>query len=182
MFKKFTEGLVFGGGFAVAFVAVWYIAAYLITPLFVASQFERAASKQPSDMQGTIQPSEPGRAEFFHELATPFHELGLDEQIKKSSVIALARYESSPDGKMKAIIKEFLKKDPNVTIYYNIGDEYPSSSYYPKERTSYGDGVIIFFAGSPATMRMSMTYSGDRIRSLGDLPIELLRKKCKENA
>lgn len=182
MLRKFIDGLVFGGGFAIAFVGVWYLAAYLITPLFVASPFERAANKQPADMQGTFQSSELGRGEVFRELATPFHELGLDEKIKRSSVIALARYEPSPDGKMKAIITEFLKKDPNVTIHYSIGDEYPASSYYPKASTSYGDGVIIFFTGSPATMRMSMTYSGDRIHSLGDLPIELFRKKCEENA
>lgn len=80
---------------------------------------------------------------------------------------------------MKAVITEFLKKDANVTIYYGMGDEYPSSSYYPKEKTGYGDGVVIFFTGSPAMIKMSMTYSGDRIHGLGDLPVELLRKKCK---
>ena len=181
MLKKFTEGLVFGGGFAIAFAAVWYTAAYLITPMFVASQVERIAGRLPSDVQGIVQSSEPRHTEIFSKPATPFYTLNLDEQIQKSSVIALASYEPSPDGKMKAIIKEFLKQDPKVTIYYNIGDEHPSSGHYPKERTSYGDGVIIFFTGSPATMQMSMSYAGDRIRSLEDMPIELFRKKCREN-
>jgi hypothetical protein len=40
--------------------------------------------------------------------------------------------------------------------------------------------MVMFFTGSPATMRMSMTYFGDRVHSLGDLPIELLRQKCEE--
>jgi len=110
----------------------------------------------------------------------PFHELELDQQIEQSSVIAIARYEPGNNGEVKAIITEILKKDPNTTFYYNIGDEYKSSSYYPRDNTRYGDGVVIFFTGSPANMRMSMSYHGDRIRSLGDLPIELLRKKCKE--
>lgn len=182
MLKKFTKGLVFGGGFAIAFVAVWYIAAYSAIPLLVSSRFEEAASSQPSNAKGTRQPSKPGRTDSSRQLTTPFHELGLEEQIQKSSVIALARYEAAPDGKMKAIVKEFLKKDPNVTIYYNVGDEYPTSSYYPKDKISRGDGVVIFFTGSPAMMKMSMTYSGDRIHGLGDLPVELLRKKCKESA
>lgn len=106
----------------------------------------------------------------------------IEEQIKASSVIALARYEKSADGKMRAIIKDFLKKAPGTTIYYDVGEEYANSSYYPKENTSYGDGVIIFFTGSPATMRMSMTFSGDRISGLGDLPLALFRKKCEQEA
>jgi hypothetical protein len=106
--------------------------------------------------------------------------LGLEEQIRQASVIALAKYEKSPDGKMKAVIRELLKKESGTTIYYSIGDEYPSSSYYPSENRSYGDGVVIFFTGSPARMGMSMTFTGNRISGMGDLPVELFRKKCKE--
>jgi len=180
MLKKFTEGLLFGGGFAVSFVAIWYLSAYLITPMFIGSQIEQAADKHLSDAGGKTRFSAPRGSGVFRESGVPFHELKLEEQIKHASVIALAKYEPSPDGKMKAIIKEFLKKEPDVTVYYNIGDEYPFSSYYPKDNVNYGDGLVIFFTGSPATMKMSMSYSGDRIRSLGDLPLELLRKKCKE--
>lgn len=179
MLKKFTDGLLFGAGFAISFIVLWYVAAFLVTPMFY-GKMERTASKQSSDMGANTQPSIPRSYEALREPAIPFHELKLEEQIKAASVIALARYERSSDGKMKAIIKEFLKKEPNVTIYYNIGDEYPDASYYPKENVSYGDGVIIFLTGSPARMAMSMTYSGDRIRGLGDLPVELLRKKCKD--
>lgn len=178
MLKKFTEGLVFGGGFGVSFLALWYVAAYLITPIFVEAPIEQLANRQLSDPK--TQSSVSRSPETFHDSGPPFHELKIEEQIKKSSVIALAKYEPSPDGKMKAIIKEFLKKEPGVTLYYNIGDEYASANYYPKDKTDYGDGLIIFFVGSPATMQMSMTYSGDRIRSLGDIPLELFKKKCKE--
>lgn len=179
MFKKFTEGLVFGGGFGISFVLVWYIAAYLIYPMFVGPQIQKTIS----EIESKVPPSVSSRPEVLEKSGKQFHELSLEEQIKQASVIAIAKYEKSPDGKMKAIIKEFLKKEPGTTIYYSIGDEYPGSSYYPKENTMYGDGVVVFFTGSPATMKMSMTYSGDRIRSLGDIPMELFRKKCKdENA
>lgn len=180
MLKKFTEGLVFGGGFGVSFLVLWYVAAYLITPMFVESQIEQAANRQLSDHDAKTQSSISRSPGTPRDSGPPFHELKIEEQIKKSSVIALAKYEPSPDGKMKAIIKEFLKNEPGVTLYYKIGDEYASSSYYPKEKTSYGDGLVIFFVGSPATMRMSMSYEGDRIRGLGDIPLELLKKKCKE--
>lgn len=180
MLKKFTEGLVFGGGFGISFLALWYVAAYVITPMFVGSQIEQMANRHLSDLDAKTQSSISGSPETFRDSGPPFHELKLEEQIKKSSVIALAKYELSPDGKMKAIIKEFLKKEPGVTFYYNVGDEYASSSYYPEDKISYGDGLVIFFVGSPATMRMSMSYEGDRIRSLGDLPLELLKRKCKE--
>lgn len=179
MFKKFTEGLVFGSGFAISFTVLWYVAAYLITPMFVGSQIEQV-NKQLSDFNEKTYSSIPSRPEAFRESGIPFHEQKLEEQIKNSSVIAIAKYEPASDGKMKAIIKEFLKKEPGVTLYYNVGDEYVSSSYYPKDNTSYGDGLVIFFTGSPATMRMSISYEGDRIRGLGDLPLELLKKKCKE--
>jgi hypothetical protein len=178
MLKKFNEGLLFGGGFAISFVTVWYVAAYLITPMF-SSFLAREVNMQLSGTGWEGQSTEK-RYEEPAKNEPPFHELTLEEKIKSASVIALARYERGADGMMRAIIKEFLKKEPDVTIYYDVGDEYQPSSYYPKENTSYGDGMVIFFVGSPASMRMSMSYSGDRIRSLGDLPLELFRRKCQD--
>lgn len=40
MLKKFINGLVFGAGFGMAFVAVWIIAIYFIFPAFVKGRFE----------------------------------------------------------------------------------------------------------------------------------------------
>jgi hypothetical protein len=45
---------------------------------------------------------------------------------------------------------------------------------------NYGDGVVIFFTGSPASMSMSMSFSGDRIHGLGDIPLQLFKQKCEE--
>ena len=180
MFKRFTEGLVFGGGFGISFVLIWYIAAYLIYPMFVGPHIQKSISKQLSEIEPQVSSSGSNRPEVLGKLGEQFHELSLEEQIQLASFIAIAKYEKSPDGKMKAIMAEFLKKQPGTTIYYDLGDEYPGASYYPKENTMYGDGVVIFFTGSPATMKMSMSYSGDRIHGLGDIPIELLKKKCKD--
>jgi hypothetical protein len=168
MLKKFTDGLIFGAGFAISCMALLFLAGFLMLPMFMSKYIEYPTGIEQSNVGDNSQPS------------IPFHDLGLEEQIKQSSVIALAKFELAPDGKMKAIIKEFLKKDPGVTLYYNIGDEHPSSSYYPQKDVGHGDGLVIFFTGSPANMKRSMSYTGDRIYALGDIPIELFKKMCSE--
>ena len=181
MLKKFTEGLVFGSGFGISFITISYITAYLIYPLFITSKIETHLNSEISD----IHKSDINNTTDLHNILKtpdiPFHELNLSEKINNASVIAIASYVKSDNGKMKAIIQEFLKKDKNTEIFYNIGDEYPTSSYYPKENITYGDGVVIFFTGSPAMMQYSTTFEGNRIRGLGDLPVELLREKCKND-
>jgi hypothetical protein len=173
--KKFIDGLLFGSGFALAFSIIWYVSAYIIYPTLIDSHFKQT---QDDRFSSEKLPGISSFSESRHE-SKPFHDLGLAQQIQTSSVIALARFESSDDGKMKAVLKEFLKKDPDITFYYNIGDEYPDSSYYPKNNVGHGDGLVIFFTGSPAMMKRSMPYDGDRIRGLGDMPLELFREKCK---
>jgi hypothetical protein len=173
MISKFFEGLTFGAGFAISFLLIAWLGAGVVVPMLFTTPGEATVRSGPSLSE---------RPSSFEEPGPQFHELPLEEQIKTASVIALARYELAPDGKQKAIIKEFLKKDPNTTIYYNIGDEYPGGSFYPKDKTSYGDGVIVFFVGSPASMRMSISYTGDRIHSLGDIPLQLFREKCEADA
>lgn len=166
MGKKFLEGVTFGAGFGLAFLlVVWLGLSFFISKTPDRTGVSFTALKPAGE--------EPG---------PPFHELSIEEQIKKSSVIALARYETAPDGKRKAIIKNFLKKDPDAVIYYNIGDEYPESGYYPTEGRNASENLIIFFTGSPASMKMSTTFSGDRIRGLGDIPLELFRSKCETGA
>lgn len=175
--RKFLDGLFFGAGFAISFLVIWVVASYWISPLLVTSSLERINKRHPAmsgqypGLSGDAVPSKPSK---------PFYELGVDGQIQQSSVIALAKYERASNGEMKAVIKEFLKKDPKATVYYSIGDEFSPSSHYPKDGTDRGDGVIVFFTGSPAEMAMSMTFSGGRISSLGDIPIELFRDKCRE--
>jgi len=48
MLKKFGEGLTFGAGFGISFILLWYIAAYLLYPLFVVPQFNQSLSDRLS--------------------------------------------------------------------------------------------------------------------------------------
>lgn len=169
--------------------AVWVVAFSLIAiivlsivpwvfPDFYMKQFTRVSTDLT---QGLEQPTQ--ISSVVREASAPieqFYELPIEEQIQDASLIAVTNYEQAPDGRMKAIITDILKKDPDTVSYYDIGDEHPSSSYYPSEGSSRGDGMIIFFTGSPAEMRLSMTYEGDRIRGLGDMPMALFRAKCNK--
>jgi len=175
MLKKFTEGLAFGGGFGISFIALWYLTAYVLYPLFLGPQMNETVSDKFSELnQGIIEETiKPEK---------PFHELTLDEKIKTASFIVLAEYQKQSNGKQLPVIKEFLKEDPNSVIYYKIGDEYKTYSDYSEPTNNLNKKLIIFFVGSPASMRYSTTYSGDRIHSLGDIPEKLLREQCKKSA
>jgi len=182
MLEKFREGLAFGAGFGIAFVVVWFIAAYFFSPMVVNHNLRLMTNETSSSLGRQEDLATQGNTGDGRIAGKPFDALSLDEKIRNSTVIALARYEPSSDGKVTAVIKEFLKKKPGVTIYYKPGEEFPAASYYPTKDTGYGDGVIIFFMGSPASMKMSMTYSGNRITGLGDVPLKLFRKKCQAEA
>lgn len=171
MFRKFIDGLVFGSGFAIAFLVVAYVVVNIA--------FRLGTPLVGNPGQDIVLP--PVTPALKVEPEIPFHELSIDDQIKASSVIAMAKYKKSSEGRIHAVITEFLKKDPATTIYYKIGDEYPDASYYPSDGAVRGEGAIIFFVGSPASMRMSVSYDGDRIHGLGDIPIELFKQKCDKS-
>ena len=177
--KKILEGALFGIGFGVSFIIIWYLAAYFVTPMLFSSEYGGASEE--AHLEKFSAGSESSKSlENSYELLNEFHDLEVDEQIKLARVIAIAKYEPSDDGKSIAVISEILKLQPGTSFYYDIGDEFPDSLYFPEDKTNYGDGLVIFFTGSPAMMRLSMTYSGERIRSLGDLPLKVFREKCKE--
>ena len=94
MLKKFTDGLIFGAGFAISCLVLLFLASFLILPMFMSKHIEYPTGIEQSNVGAPSPPS------------IPFHDLGLEEQIKQSSVIALAKFEPARDGQMKAIIKK----------------------------------------------------------------------------
>jgi len=163
MLRKFKDGLIFGIGFSIAVLVFSYLGFLLFT--------------NTKWSNNTPVPESIERINVTKEI--PFHELSPEEKINRASVIALAKHEKLPNGKYAAIFKEIIKKDPSVTIYYKVGDEYPRIPNQPEIDESYAENVLIFFTGSPATMVSSFTYSGERISNFGDMPIEVLRDKAR---
>jgi hypothetical protein len=93
-------------------------------------------------------------------------------------VIALATHRIEKD-QVKTVIAEILKQTPGTTFYYKIGDEW--RTHQPlRPNTSYGEGQVMFFVGSPAQFRFSTSYHDGRITGLGDMPLDVLRKKIGE--
>jgi hypothetical protein len=107
-----------------------------------------------------------------------FHDWPIDKQIQTASVIALARHRVEKD-QVKTVIAEILKQTPGTTFYYKVGDEW--RTHQPlRPNTSYGEGQVMFFVGSPAEFRFSTSYHGGRIGGLGDMPLDVLRSKIRE--
>src|SRR5664280_1066845 len=110
----------------------------------------------------------------------PLHQLPPEKIIARSSVILLVTY--MPEGKkFKAVVAEFLKRDPDTTVYFSVGEEFPELSYTPKANETCGEGQVVFLVGSPAEMRLSYSFSGDRIGGLGGMSIAALRDLVKKN-
>ena len=181
MLKKFVEGLLFGCGFSIAFVVIWLLVWMLVLPLLLDAGIGGSASVTHSErIYHGLGMGDGSSADREPEPILQFYEMTLEEQIQHASVIAVASYEDSPEGEQKVIIREFLKKDPGVIIHYDIGDEYRFFGSLSREDAHAGDGMVIFFTGSPASFRMSSTFTGERIHGLGDLPLALLREKCAQ--
>lgn len=163
--------------FALLAILIFWIISWVFPPPYISQFTGTTSSFQESSSESSILPL----ARFGNdELGTPFYELPIEQQIEQSSMIAVAEYEDGGDGRMRAMIREILKKDPGTVSYFDVGDEHHMSSYHGSSDRSRGDGVVIFFTGSPATMSLSMSYEGERIRSLGDMPLALFREKCSE--
>ena len=176
MFRKFIEGAIFACGFILIVVLAWFAFSHYYISQVRHSEKSYEINTTP---EGLPKPKNQPKTDDFEKNSKNFHELTIEEKIQKASVIALAKYEKAEDGKMKAIITEFLKKNVNTEIYYKISDEFSDMSYYPKEKESHGDGLVIFFVGNPAKNVSGMSYYGDRITGLSDIPIKLFREKCE---
>ena len=104
-----------------------------------------------------------------------------EQKVRAASVIALARYERS-GSTLRCIITEILKQAPNTAFYYRVGDEFRHGNAEIRDNTDYGEGQILFFVGSPAEHCQSSAFSGDRLRSMGEMPITQLREMIRDTA
>jgi hypothetical protein len=109
-----------------------------------------------------------------------FHDWPVEKQIASASVIAIARWQKS-DSTLKCFISEIVKQTPNTTFYYKVGDEFRQSNRRLENNTSYGDGEIMFFTGSPASFRFSTTLKDDRIIGMDDMPLTELRELIRKS-
>jgi hypothetical protein len=78
--------------------------------------------------------------------------------------------------------KVFLRKQENVDFYHEVGQIYENELPYFDEFESLNrdvpEGFIVFMSENPARMHYSVSYSGGRVGSLGNISLALLRQKC----
>lgn len=105
-----------------------------------------------------------------------FDRLTPEEQIKRATAILVTKHEVT-NGKPKAVVVEILKQPPDGSLGYAVGDEVPLlSSRYGVDTATYGDGDVVFFAGSSNDMRESVSYRNGRIGGFGEMPLTTLRE------
>ncbi len=107
-----------------------------------------------------------------------FHELTIEEQIKRADTIMLTRYEETSGGNTEAIIREFLKKDGIFPFPYHIGDIYPYAARL-NDNEKDTEGYILLFIGS--SMKIGYPYEKNgRLPFLANIPLDLFKEKCHE--
>jgi hypothetical protein len=109
-----------------------------------------------------------------------FHELTSEKKIQYASVILLTKHVKEPSGRTKSIISEIVKQKPGTELLYRVGGEYPTYRDREPNAESVGDGEIVLMVGSPADMRESSSYTGDRLGSMGGMTLGEMRAIAKK--
>lgn len=106
-----------------------------------------------------------------------FHARPVEDKVERATAILLTRLETSGE-RHREVVAEIIKQRPGIRLYYEVGDEYERLSHYatPGCEGCESDGQVVFMIGDPANMVYSTTYRGSRVGSLGDIPIEELRR------
>lgn len=135
-----------------------------------------------SDTRVTRSSSTTGGPSFFQRdefEGKQFHELTNEKKIKYATVILLTRHEKDSKGHVKSVISEVVKQKPGTELHYKVGEEFSPYGYAPSDETCAGDGEIVLMVGSPAQMRESSSYTGDRLDSMGGMTLAELRELAK---
>jgi hypothetical protein len=107
--------------------------------------------------------------------SSAFNRLSPEERVQSASVIALANWQKS-GSTLTCVISEILKQTPGTRFYYKVGDEFRAGNQRATENVDFGDGLVLFFIGSPARLEETVAYRHDSITALGDMPISTLRE------
>ena len=166
-------------------IAIWCLCVAVFGQLLfygwgylMSMRWARQATTTTSSMRFDPTPSRPSM-EDLSEL-NGFHNLPPEEKVSHASVIMLTTYQD--DGnRNKAVVAEIVKQDPKTTVYYSVGDEYPTLSFEKKKDTNCGEGQVVFMVGSPAVMASAYSFTNGRIGGMGDMPLTKLRELVKQN-
>jgi len=155
--NSFLRGLGFGAGFAISVVIVMLVAQKLFEP------------EMPQSSMTEIEQGEKWRA------------LSYEEQIAAASAIVISRYSETKDEGRVATVTEVLKDNEAIVVPAKAGDLRRDSKYYPDDEFRPRTGTVTFYTGSPAVVRSTLYLYEDRVAGYGDMPLDLLIKKFRED-
>ena len=156
LFKNFLKGLVFGAGFFIAVITCFY------TYIYFVSDTTASITNPLSNIN--------------------WHESSVENRIKTSSVILLVKFVKNSNGELVPVVDEFLKKDEDVTFYYQKGDIYLPLNKTFYEHAHEGKKVLLLFVGANAQNMSSMSVFNDTVGGLGNIPISTIRQMVSNGA
>jgi len=169
---KFFSGLAMGLGFSLSLIIVLTIWINYILPF--------SHTPEPMTIRYSNSETIPHDDKYTH--IENFSDMPLEDKIFNSTAIIVTSIDKDNSGKYQSTVTEILKKEDDIDLHYKVGDiyeDYSNYNQYEAEGRFIPKGFIIFMGGDPASMMYSVSYSGERIGSLGGISIELLREKCK---
>jgi hypothetical protein len=152
--QKIKTGSFYGLGFSLAVLGVAFLA------------FQFFAVRLPNPEEDVLGGKSP-------------HEFSLDERIKLTTAIALAKVEAI-DGKPQCRVSELLKLAPDVSFNYKVGSVFSyCKKLMPSGDLIEGEAMLIYFYGNPPDVRMVSFVKTDGETTTGDLSVSELRKLIK---
>ncbi len=104
-----------------------------------------------------------------------------DTLVKVSSAIVYSDNKVI-NGELHSEIREILLLRPGVTFDHKVGEAYPLPLQAHDTAVHHGDGQLVFFTGSPANFKESVTVYDGRVTAFDDMPLDTLRAKILTSA
>ncbi|MBN8728561.1 MAG: hypothetical protein J0H15_12790 [Xanthomonadales bacterium] len=140
-------------------VAVWALVAVtalslLVPPLW--GLFWPASSDWPLDLGEGRPAVRSMRIAATVDPLADFHDWPIKRQIASASAILRVDHHRE-DNRWVSRVGEILKLQPGTELHYTVGDVYERVRVEP--RSDPGEGMVVFFTGSPAFMRVARRAS-----------------------
>jgi len=123
----------------------------------------------------------PGQSRYVsNSFAAGWDEMGPDDCIAAASAILYCRNETT-NNTLTPVVERVVLCKPGAQPPYAVGDRVAPS--WPRdtrleENADYGEGHLVFFAGSPPEITLKCYVHGGRIGAFGDMPLEVFLDKA----
>ena len=159
MLKKLMNGFVWGVGFSLALILIFFVA------------YKNFLNVKPRPAYGVDQRK-------AMEERIKWQELSDEEKIRTATVAVIVKYEKGEGLHMKAYVDKVLSRSDDQTLPYSVGSRVETEDYYTQDgRVLNRDGVVLMFGGNPINDLGSIFIYDDRLSAMGNMPVEVFVNK-----